>query len=71
MVYGMGTVMVFLAMLVGVTYAMSNIVNRFFPESAEPDRPATPAAPSSSSVDSKTLNIIQQAIAQHRAKKGR
>lgn len=69
MIVGMGTVFVFLTVLVVVTRVMSSIVVRFFPEPAEP----LPAAPLPSAkpqgpVDARTFKVIQAAIARHRSK---
>lgn len=72
MFYGMGTVIVFLALLVVITTAMSVLVNRFFPEPEPPTSqfrrpvPATPAR-----VDDRVVNVIREAIQQHRSRKGR
>ena len=71
MLFGMGTVFVFLTILVFGTSLMSKIVERYFPEQEAADIPgpiASPAASNAQAVDGKTLNIIQQAIYQHRAK---
>lgn len=68
MLYGMGTVFVFLTVLVGSTSLMSTIVGKYFPEVVETEvvkRP--PITNSSHGVDSRTLSIIQEAIIQHRA----
>ena len=70
MLFGMGTVFFFLAVLVLVTTSMSALVVRFFPE-------APPAAPKPASVnnkkltapkavDPKVLKIAQAAIDAHR-----
>ncbi len=70
MLFGMGTVFVFLTLLVFATRIMSWAVNRFFPE-PEPIMAASPAQPSPGStaaVDPKVLAVIQEAIHQHRAK---
>lgn len=71
MLYGMGAVFVFLALLVAVTYVMSGVVVRLFPEAPEPIPAAkAPLANSASAppVDAKTLQIIQAAIDKHRRK---
>ncbi|CAA6827167.1 MAG: Unknown protein [uncultured Thiotrichaceae bacterium] len=65
MLYGMGTVVVFLSLLVVATWAMSTVINRWFP-----DKPVEQALKPSTSippqVPEKTLRIIKDAIAQHR-----
>lgn len=67
MIYGMGTVFVFLALLVLVTTLMSSIVTRFFKE-AEPaqSQPNMNIQQASSLDDPKLVAIISAAIAQHR-----
>ncbi|WP_111640456.1 OadG family protein [Marinimicrobium alkaliphilum] len=71
MLYGMGTVLTFLTLLVVATLVMSFIVRRFFAE-PEPAMPKERAGQSQSApaaaVDDKTLAIIKAAIAQHRDK---
>ena len=68
MLYGMGTVFVFLMVLIVVTSLMSSLVNRF----AEPEQPAlvpapaTKAAAGGAAVEPRVLKIIEAAIAQHR-----
>lgn len=72
MLFGMGTVAVFLAVLVVVTTCMSKLVVRYFPEPDEPEIGAVHAVarPSTANVvDDSTLQIIQAAIEQHRAKR--
>lgn len=71
LVYGMGTVYVFLAILVLVTKTMSKVVARYFPQALEPERKASSRAtpPSSAAVEPQILNAITQAVAQHRSKK--
>ena len=66
---GMGSVFVFLSVLVVATTAMSWFINRWLPE-AEPEVVTRKPAPSAE-INSKTLSIIEQAIAQHRVAKGR
>lgn len=66
MLTGMGTVFVFLTLLVIGTVAMSAIVSRFF----HVEEVATPAAANAKSepVNKKTLAVIQAAIRAHKAK---
>lgn len=65
MLYGMGTVFVFLSLLVVATWAMSTVINHWFPE--KPVQQALkPSFPSSPQVPEKTLLIIKDAISQHR-----
>ena len=67
MLFGMGTVFVFLAVLVVITNIMSFIMGRYFPEVAEPQSTAVPIAKSSSAaVSATTLKVIQAAIDRHR-----
>ncbi|WP_096087726.1 OadG family protein [Agaribacterium haliotis] len=70
MLFGMGTVFVFLSVLVVSTTLMSNVVTRFFPEAEVPEPgPTAPAANAGAAkVDARTLAVIQEAIYQHRAK---
>lgn len=67
MLFGMGTVCIFLTLLVILTRVMSWFVNRYFPE-PEPLIPVAPKPVSSTQVDPKVLGVIQDAIHQHRAK---
>ncbi|MCY4044796.1 MAG: OadG family protein [Cellvibrionales bacterium] len=75
MLYGMGTVFVFLAILVLVTFSMSAIVKRFFPEvesltpATNSINPGTAAQPQA--VDPKRLAVISAAIKKHRETTGR
>lgn len=72
MVFGMGTVFVFLALLIVVTSAMSVLVVRFFPEPAVPVKAAkSPNRKPSSTVDERTLQVIRAAIQQHRARRSK
>lgn len=73
MLYGMGTVVLFLAALVVATMAMSAVIGRHFPEPQRPEAVVersqiTPA--NASHVDPMTLAVITAAIHQHR-KRGR
>jgi len=70
MLYGMGTVFVFLTILVFATRAMSFVVNRLSPEqandagkSANSQKPVSPNSPSPD-----ILEAIKQAIAAHRSR---
>lgn len=67
MLTGMGTVFVFLTLLVIGTVAMSAIVSYFF-HVEEVVAPAPEAKKESAPVSNKTLAIIQAAIHAHRAK---
>ncbi|WP_116364594.1 OadG family protein [Parahaliea mediterranea] len=69
MLYGMGTVVVFLALLVVATTFMSRLVERFFAEpevEAPPARPVANAASAVPSGDAQLLAVISAAIHQHR-----
>lgn len=65
MVYGMGTVVVFLALLVVITTAMSALVGRYFAESQPP--PDTGTGPAAD--DPELLAVITAALHQHRSEK--
>ena len=69
MLYGMGSVFVFLTLLVVGTTLMSGFISKYMPE-AEPVAPPNPPALNKQSlaVDPTTLAVIQDAIHQHRAK---
>ena len=67
MLYGMGTVVLFLALLVAATTAMSAAVARFFPEAA-PVASARAQAPAASPGNDELVAVISAAIQQHRSK---
>jgi len=67
MLFGMGTVFVFLTVLVIATLIMSTLVQRFFPDAPEPQLANVPTAPAGVT-DPKLLAIIKAAVDQHRAK---
>ena len=63
MIYGMGTVFVFLTILVLITVCMSRLMGRYFPES---EAPVATAQQVPNAIDATTLAVIKAAIAQHR-----
>lgn len=65
MLFGMGSVCVFLTLLVIVTGLMSSIIGRFFPEAVVPLVPSRASAQGSVN-DPKLVAIIQAAIDKHR-----
>lgn len=69
MLYGMGSVFVFLTLLVAGTTLMSGFISKYMPED-EPAvlPPKTVLSKRSPAVDPTTLAVIQDAIHQHRAK---
>lgn len=71
MLFGMGTVFVFLTLLVCSVVMMSAVVTRFFAELEEPQKDLAMTNPKESPavVDSVKLRVIQDAIHQHRKKK--
>ena len=70
MVFGMGTVFVFLALLILVTTAMSKLVVRFFPEAPITVKAIKPTSSKvTSGLDPHTLQVIGTAIQQHRARR--
>jgi len=70
MVYGMGTVFVFLALLIAVTVAISKVVVRFFPEAPVVPKAIKTLSPKpAAAVEPRTLAAIKAAIDQHRARR--
>jgi len=68
MLFGMGTVFVFLTILIFATSGMSKLITRYFPEKvveASPKKQRS-AAIGAASVAPATLKIIQAAIDTHR-----
>lgn len=68
MLYGMGTVVLFLSLLVVATSAMSRLMIRYFPD---PEPPAVPAREPaggavSAGTDPRLLAVITAAIHRHR-----
>ena len=68
MLFGMGTVFVFLTILIFATSGMSKIITRYFPEKAVVAAPKKKKANAlgATAVAPATLKIIQAAIEQHR-----
>ena len=72
MLYGMGTVVLFLALLVLVTTAMSGVVGRYFPEptATAPVRPPRPSSSTETGTpESEVVAAIAAAVRQHRNRK--
>lgn len=67
MLFGMGSVCVFLTLLVIATGIMSSIIQRFFPDPVVPLAPSKASAPAGVD-DPRLLAIIQAAIDKHRKK---
>ncbi|WP_339845212.1 OadG family protein [uncultured Halopseudomonas sp.] len=71
MVLGMGSVFIFLILLVAVTTAMSAILTRYFPEAlpvAKAPKRVRPTA--GAAVDPEVVAVIGAAIKQHRSRRG-
>lgn len=71
LVVGMSTVLVFLAVLVLLTTFASALIARYFPDPLPAAAPAKPKFLASSSrvpVDPLTLQVISDAIQQHRSR---
>lgn len=67
MLFGMGTVFVFLTLLIIITTFMSKIIVTWFPEKVvEAPAPRKKPAASGAAVAPATLKIIQAAVEQHR-----
>lgn len=67
MIYGMGTVFVFLAILVFITTLMSTLIQRFFPEKEAPVVPTT-QAPVASQKDEQLVAVISAAVHKYRSR---
>jgi len=63
MLYGMGTVFIFLTVLVIVTASMSAIIRRWLPDE---EMDISSSAKHHTEVDDHIVSIIQAAIAKHR-----
>lgn len=69
MLFGMGTVVIFLALLVVATTAMSAFVGRYFPEPQPAPTAADKPAATGASPDAEVVAAISAAIHQHRNRK--
>ena len=71
MLFGMGTVFVFLTLLIFATGAMSKVILNWFPEKIiKPPAPRKKAAlASGTSITPTTLKVLQAAIDKHRKRK--
>ena len=70
MLYGMGTVLVFLALLVVATTCMSAFITRYFPQPEPPPvtaRQRRPGSTDSAELDAGVVAVITAAIHQHRS----
>ncbi|MFW2440449.1 MAG: OadG family protein [Arenicellales bacterium] len=65
MLYGMGTVFVFLTVLVITTVSMSTIIKRWLPDE---EIPVPSSVKSHADVDDHIVSIIQAALAKHRCR---
>lgn len=68
MLYGMGTVFVFLLALVVAISLLSRFIEKFFPEPIVPIVSVDQNTSAGTTVDPLTTKIIQMAIDQHRAR---
>ncbi len=70
MMFGMGTVFVFLTVLIFATTAMSAVISKWFPEkvveAAAPRKRASSSPSMGMAIAPATLNILQAAIDKHR-----
>jgi oxaloacetate decarboxylase gamma subunit len=66
MAFGMGTVFVFLIILIFATTIMSFVVQKFFPEAAP--APVKAASAPAQGVDPQLLKVLSAAVKEHRAR---
>lgn len=72
MLYGMGTVFVFLTILVFATTLMSKVVNKLSPEEPAPTQLSPPTSSNTANntqASPQVIKAIEKAISQHRASK--
>ena len=67
MLFGMGTVFVFLTLLVSATFSMSAFIDRYLAKPNEPSGGAEPVVVGNA-IDPKVVRIIQAALDQHRTR---
>lgn len=68
MLFGMGSVFVFLTLLVFTVTIMSWVIGRFFAEPSVEEVVVKPRAQKPGAIDPTVLSVIQDAVHQHRAK---
>jgi len=64
--FGMGTVFVFLIILIYATSFMSTLVTKYLPEA--PAAPAKPASAPAQGVDPQLLKVLSAAVKEYRAR---
>ncbi len=69
LVYGMGTVLVFLTLLVVATLLMSVLIRKWMPEQEAP--PADKETQAQADIDPRIVRVIEAALAKHRQRHGR
>ena len=69
MAFGMGTVFVFLTLLVIATSIMSNIISSYFPEAIA--KPKSPSVATKKGDDKQVISAIMAAIKLHRSQKNK
>ncbi len=69
MALGMGSVFIFLILLVFVTTLMSKFLSRFFPEALPVPKPAAKPSAAAPAIDSELMAVIGAAIKQHRSRR--
>lgn len=69
MLYGMGTVYVFLGLLIAITTLISKVVQRLFPESLPVAKAGKIPSQIPAVVDAQTVRVIKAALDQHRARR--
>jgi oxaloacetate decarboxylase gamma subunit len=69
MLFGMGTVFVFLTLLVVATLLMSVLIRKWMPEQEAPL--ADKERPAEEGIDPRIVRVIEAALAKHRQRRGR
>ena len=70
MLVGMGLVFLFLVLLIFCIRGMAFILNRFIPSQPPASAPVSSTQSATASIEPDTLQAIQIAIKQHRARRG-